>query len=121
LRAAARTKPAVAAELRREAGYFLDNQRRMQYQELREDGFPIGSGMVESGCKRFRARFNEAGMRWSRPGIKRLLPVRAAITPAPTAGAVWVAASIKPGAMPTSRPNVKCTEVTMLLIGTGAR
>jgi hypothetical protein len=79
LLAATRTKPAVAAELRREAGYFQDNQRRMQYQELREDGFPIGSGMVESGCKRFRARFNGAGMRWSRPGIQRLLPVRAAI------------------------------------------
>lgn len=66
-------------ELRREAGYFRDHQRRMQYMELREDGFPIGSGMVETGCKQFRARFTGAGMRWSRPGIERLLPIRAAI------------------------------------------
>ena len=65
--------------MRREAGYFADNQRRMQYMELREDGFPIGSGMVETGCKQFRARFTGAGMRWSRPGVERLLPVRAAI------------------------------------------
>ena len=70
---------AGADDLRREAGYFRDNQRRMQYMELREDGFPIGSGMVETGCKQFRARFSGAGMRWSRPGVERLLPVRASI------------------------------------------
>jgi hypothetical protein len=76
---AAQAHPTLANDLRREAGYFQDNHRRMQYQELREDGFPIGSGMVESGCKRFRARFNGSGMRWSRPGIERLIPIRAAI------------------------------------------
>lgn len=76
IRASAQTR---ADDLRREAGYFRDNQRRMQYMELREDGFPIGSGMVETGCKQFRARFTGAGMRWSRPGVERLLPVRAAI------------------------------------------
>lgn len=79
LRAAAKTKRRIAAQLRREAGYFEDNTRRMQYLETREDGFPIGSGMVESGCKQYRARFAGPGMRWSRPGLERLLPVRAAI------------------------------------------
>ncbi len=79
LHAAAPAHPTVADQLRREAGYFRDNHRRMQYMELREDGFPIGSGMVESGCKQFRKRFNGSGMRWSRPGIERLLPVRASI------------------------------------------
>jgi hypothetical protein len=43
-------------DLRAEAGYFEHNQRRMQYLEMREAGFPIGSGMVESGGKQFRAR-----------------------------------------------------------------
>ncbi len=71
--------PTVAAALRSEAGYFRTNQRRMYYLELREQGFPIGSGMVESGCKQFRARFAGPGMRWSREGIERLIPVRAAI------------------------------------------
>lgn len=47
--------------------------------ELREDGYPIGSGMVESGAKQFKARFTGSGMRWSRDGINRLLPIRAAI------------------------------------------
>ncbi len=73
------THPRVAKELLAEAGYFENNRRRMQYLELREDGFPIGSGMVESGCKQYRARFNGAGMRWSRPGIEHLIPIRTAI------------------------------------------
>lgn len=68
--------PTVAEKLQTEAGYFQNNQRRMQYLELREDGFPIGSGMVESGCKQIRARFAGAGMRWSRPGAEHLIPIR---------------------------------------------
>jgi hypothetical protein len=63
----------------REAGYFQDNYRHMQYLETREEGFPIGSGMVESACKQFRARLAGSGMRWSRAGLERLLPIRAAI------------------------------------------
>jgi hypothetical protein len=75
----AQTHRRAAPGLRREAGYFEHNQRRMQYLETREDGFPIGSGMVESGIKQFRTRFTGPGMRWSREGAERLLPVRAAI------------------------------------------
>ncbi len=69
----------VGAALRTEAGYFESQARRMQYLERREEGWPIGSGMVESGCKRFRQRFTGSGMRWSRRGIEHLLPVRAAV------------------------------------------
>ena len=69
----------VSQELCKEADYFWHNRRRMQYMELREDGFPIGSGMVESGGKQFRARFTGPGMRWSRDGAERLIPIRAAI------------------------------------------
>ncbi len=71
--------PDCADSLRREASYFQENYRRMQYLEMREEGFPIGSGMVESACKQFRARLAGSGMRWSRPGLERLLPIRAAI------------------------------------------
>ena len=71
--------PEKAVALRREAGYFQDNYRRMQYLEMREEGFPIGSGIVESACKQFRARLAGSGMRWSRPGLERLLPIRATI------------------------------------------
>jgi hypothetical protein len=70
---------AVAKEPCSEANYFENNQRRLQYLELREDSFPIGSGMLESGCKQFRARFNGAGMRWSRSGAERMIRVHTAI------------------------------------------
>ena len=79
LRELAKRHRRVAKELRAEAGYFEGNARRMQYLEMREEGFPIGSGMVESGGKQFRARFAGAGMRWSRSMVKRLIPVCAAI------------------------------------------
>jgi len=75
----AKEKPKLAEGLRREAGYFREHQRRMNYLELREDGYPIGSGTVESGCKQFKARFAAAGMRWNRVNLENLLPIRAAI------------------------------------------
>jgi hypothetical protein len=70
--------PELADDLQREAGYLEKHKRRMQYQEYREDGYVIGSGMIESGCKQFKARFCGPGMRWSREGLERLLPIRAA-------------------------------------------
>jgi hypothetical protein len=69
----------AAKRLRKEAAYLDKHKRRMQYMELREDGFVIGSGMVESGGKQFKSRFCGSGMRWSREGIERLIPIRAAI------------------------------------------
>ena len=75
LRTVAQQQPGGDAE----AGYFETNHRRMNYMELREQGWVIGSGMIESGGKQFKARFTGAGMRWSRAGAERLLPIRAAI------------------------------------------
>ena len=77
--AAALAYPEQAVDLVREAGYFRQNKRRMQYLEMREERWPIGSGMVESGAKQYKARFCGAGMRWSRSGAENLLPVRTAI------------------------------------------
>jgi hypothetical protein len=51
----------------------------MNYLELRSDDWIIGSGMVESGGKQFKARFCGSGMRWSRSGAENLLPIRTAI------------------------------------------
>jgi len=51
----------------------------MNYLELREEGYLLGSGMIESAAKQFKARFAGPGMRWSRPGITRLIPIRAAV------------------------------------------
>jgi hypothetical protein len=69
----------IAAELQKEAGYLDKHKRRMQYLEMCEEGYVIGSGMVESGGKRFKSRFCGSRMRWSRAGIERLIPIRAAV------------------------------------------
>ena len=76
---AARLTQASSPALQTEADYFDKHKRRMQYLEFREDGYPIGSGMVESEAKQFKARFCGPGMRWSRAGAERLIPIRAAI------------------------------------------
>jgi hypothetical protein len=61
------------------AGYFETHQRRMQYLEFREEGFPIGSGTVESGVKQFKQRLTGTGMRWNVDNAQRMLVIRAAI------------------------------------------
>jgi hypothetical protein len=72
-------KPESAEGLKREAGYFRQHQRRMNYLEMREEDWIIGSGMVEGGAKRYQARLCGPGMRWSRKGAENLTPVRTAI------------------------------------------
>lgn len=79
LSAAAADQSVNAAELDKQAGYFRNNQHRMNYQELREGQWLIGSGTVESGAKQFKARFCGSGMRWNRSGAQNLLPIRAAV------------------------------------------
>ena len=68
--AAAHCASAVAEALEKETGYFRKNQYRMRYQEMREDGWAIGTGIVESGAEQFKARFTGPGMRWSRDGAE---------------------------------------------------
>jgi hypothetical protein len=72
-------------------GYFKAHKRRMQYQEFWENGYPIGSGVVESGIKQFKQRLTGAGMRWSRPAIERMVTLRAAVL-SRTFDALWDAA-----------------------------
>lgn len=78
-KAALKQAPPQAEPLLTAAGYFRTNHRRMNYIELREEEWPIGSGMVESGAKQFKARFAGPGMRWSRTGAEKLLPIRSAV------------------------------------------
>lgn len=66
-------------DLLKQAGYFANNKHRTDYLEMRVEGWVIGSGMVESGSKRFKDRFTASGMRWSRTGAERLLPIRTAL------------------------------------------
>ncbi len=61
------------------AHYFETHQARMRYLDFQEAGLPIGSGSVESEVKQFKQRLAGPGMRWSRPGAERMLPIRAAV------------------------------------------
>jgi hypothetical protein len=79
LEQASPAKPESAEALQREAGYFRQHQQRMNYLEMREEDWVIGSGMVEGGAKRYQARLCGPGMRWSRKGAENLTPVRTAI------------------------------------------
>ncbi len=67
------------AALATEAAFFRNNHLRMNYLEMREGAWLIGSGTVESGAKQFKSRFSGPGMRWSRKGAEHLLPIRSAI------------------------------------------
>jgi hypothetical protein len=73
------TQPLDRAGLLDHSRYFHTHQRRMQYQDFREQGYPIGSGTVESGIKQFKTRLAGPVMRWSRPAAERMLVVRAAV------------------------------------------
>jgi len=75
----ATTKPDKAEAIREQRTYFKNNLKRMNYLEMRMEGYPIGSGMVESAAKQYKGLFCGAGMRWSRLGAERLIPIRSAI------------------------------------------
>ena len=67
-----------AGEATSEIHYFETNRHRMRYAEFRARGYPIGSGTVESACKRvIGAQLKQAGMRWTRAGAQAVLSLRA--------------------------------------------
>jgi len=58
-------------------GYFERNVERMQYGTFRKNGWFIGSGVVEAGCKTvIGARCKQSGMFWSKPGAENVLALR---------------------------------------------
>lgn len=67
------------AGLSKHSRYFHTYQRKMNYQACLEDGYPIGSGTVESSVKQFKTRLTGTGMRWSRPAAEEMLIIRAAV------------------------------------------
>lgn len=57
--------------------YFENHGCKMDYPRYEKMGFHVGSGVAEGACKHaIQGRFKKAGMRWSRSGIKNLLPLR---------------------------------------------
>ena len=67
------------ADLLDEARYFQTHQARMTYTDFRDEGYPIGSGSVESEVKQFKLRLDGPGMYWSRQGADHMILIRAAV------------------------------------------
>ena len=69
--------PAQAEAVEKALGYFVNNVDRMQYGTFRRQGFFIGSGVVEAGCKTvIGARCKQSGMFWGEPGAENILALR---------------------------------------------
>lgn len=63
--------------VRQSLGYFAENAERMRYGSFRAEGYWIGSGVVESGCKHVVGeRLKQAGMRWEREHADKVLALR---------------------------------------------
>lgn len=57
--------------------YFRKREAQMQYPQFQADGWPIGSGSVESGNKVvMQARLKGAGMRWRPSNVNPMLALR---------------------------------------------
>ena len=66
------------AKIRKTLGYFGNNRRRMNYDHLAKEGYPIGSGEVEAANKMLVThRLKRSGQRWGRDGGQGVLAFRA--------------------------------------------
>lgn len=57
-------------------GYFQRHQKHMDYPSYRARGWPIGSGIIESGVKRFGKRVKGTEQFWSINGVEAILALR---------------------------------------------
>jgi hypothetical protein len=64
-------------ELRKLIGYFENNRHRTDYPTYRQNGWDIGSGPTEAGCKIIGERLKGSGMRWVEDGAATVAALRA--------------------------------------------
>jgi len=62
----------VGKTVQKEKKYFANQARRMNYKEIADRGWPIGSGSVESSCRQDQCRFKRPGQSWTRNGFGNL-------------------------------------------------
>ena len=56
----------------REKNYFASHAQRMNYQQMADRNWPIGSGAVESACSGKQGRFKRRGQFWTKAGVRHL-------------------------------------------------
>jgi hypothetical protein len=72
-----RTSAEVREEFRKLIGYFENNRHRTDYPTYRQNGWDIGSGPTEAGCKIIGERLKGSGMRWVEDGAATVSALRA--------------------------------------------
>lgn len=73
--------PAASAQeaLRKAIHYFETNKERMRYATFRAQGWFVGSGVIEAGCRTIVGqRLKESGMYWSVRGANAIIALRCA-------------------------------------------
>ena len=74
---------------RREIAYFTTHAERTRYGYFREQGYFIGSGVIEAGCKSvIGRRLKQSGMFWSGTGAENILGLRCLVK-GPHFNAAW--------------------------------
>jgi len=76
LRSRATCYPGLAKTLQTEAHYFERNKERMRYPQFRKQGFFVGSGVIEAGCKTVMGRLKQSGMFWTVRGANAIIALR---------------------------------------------
>ena len=67
----------IVEDIEKELGYFENNLERMRYNEFREQGLFVGSGVIEAGCKTvISSRMKQSGMEWSVRGANAIISLR---------------------------------------------
>jgi hypothetical protein len=71
--------PQTAVPASAAATYYTNNLKRMDYVLFRKQGYLIGSGTIESGCKQIGTmRLKRSGARWTETGARLVGKARAA-------------------------------------------
>jgi Uncharacterised protein family (UPF0236) len=71
--------PIARQAVAREISYFQTHAERMRYAQFRRQGFFVGSGVMEAGCKALIGlRLKQSGMRWTVRGANAIIALRCA-------------------------------------------
>jgi hypothetical protein len=81
-----RTSAEVREELRKLIVYFENNRHRTDYPTYLRNGWDIGSGPTEAGCKIIGERLKGSGMRWVEDGAATVAALRALYV---SGGKIW--------------------------------
>jgi hypothetical protein len=86
-----RTRPRQR-EVTKAVAYFVANASRLPYGAFRDEGLPVGSGVVEGGCQSvLHVRLKRPGACWSADGAEALVRARAVLCsdPSPACPHPW--------------------------------